>query len=581
MEEDTYLTTQYRDREAVKALGARWDAAQKSWYVPAGRDLAPFTNWLPAQLKQVAPSATLEVVVASAPGSREIATVPRGVTLSQLLAGVTQAVAQAYRAGVWTMVEVVDARLRSGHVYIEVSERDAGGGVAAKANAVIWANIAGRILPEFERATGAKVGPGIKLLLRMRPVFKAQYGFSLEIDAIDPEYTLGDLEAKKREIRSRLQKEGLFDANKKLPAPWDYTAVLVVAPPEGAGLGDFRAEAERLEQFGICTFVYAFSRFQGEGAAAEIRDVLLEALVTWNASEDSLPDAVVILRGGGAVNDLAWLNSYDLARCICELPVPVLTGIGHERDSTVLDEVAHNKFDTPSKVVLGIEQAIAKRTSDAKANFGLIARTVAHLALTARRSVDQADTAVKAGAQRNLGAARHRTESLMSEVRLGAVQSVRAAAEGAVAQLAQVSQAARHQISASKQVVPALYAEVRADARQAVRHARSEAASHRDAVLERSASLARHARENTGRALAEVANASRQVVVEAARSSEALMREIAGQGPEKTLARGFGIVRDAQGSPVTKVGQVAAGQPIQIQLRDGTVAANISIQGAP
>lgn len=169
----------------------------------------------------------------------------------------------------------------------------------------------------------------------------------------DPDYTLGDLEARKREIRERLQREGLFELNRQLPTPWDYNLVLVVAPEGGAGLGDFQAEARRIEAFGICRFVYVHSRFQGDGAAAEIRTALLGAMERM-AGDGSLPDAVAIIRGGGAINDMAWLNDYALVRTVCELEVPVLTGIGHERDNTVLDEVANIRFDTPSKVIAGI-----------------------------------------------------------------------------------------------------------------------------------------------------------------------------------------------------------------------------------
>lgn len=181
--------------------------------------------------------------------------------------------AQAYKAGVWTMVEVVELRANGGHVFLGVSERDAHGSVLAKTSAVIWQSTANTILPEFERATGAQLAPGIKLLVRARPVFKPLHGFTLEIDAIDSEYTLGDLEARKREIRERLKAEGVFDANKLLPAPWDFNAVLVVAPEAGAGLGDFQAEANRLEGFGICRFIYAYSRFQGEGVVVHPRPV--------------------------------------------------------------------------------------------------------------------------------------------------------------------------------------------------------------------------------------------------------------------------------------------------------------------
>ena len=201
-----------------------------------------------------------------------------GISLSQLLAGVSQLVAQSFPAGLWTLVEVLDARLRNGHVYLELSERDASGQLLAKANGMIWASNASRILPEFERATGATLGPGIKLLVRARPVFKPQYGFSLELDAIDSGYTLGDLEARKREIRERLQREGLYARQKQLALPWDYQHLLVIAPEGGAGLGDFQAEAARLQRHGVCRFDYAYSRFQGEGAAAEIRRVLLKAL---------------------------------------------------------------------------------------------------------------------------------------------------------------------------------------------------------------------------------------------------------------------------------------------------------------
>jgi exodeoxyribonuclease VII large subunit len=330
---ETYLDVPFKDKDQAKALGARWDGPAKKWFVPEGRDLALFKAWLPANSAQT-PARVADQTPATTPPQQCI-------SLSRLLAGVSQAVAEAFKNGVWTRLEVVEARPRNGDVYLEVSERDAAGTILAKANAMIWATTAQKILPKFEKATGASLAPGIKLLVRARPVYKPLYGFSLEIDAIDPDYTLGDLEARKREIRTRLQQEGVYEANKKLVAPWDYNAVLVIAPQGAAGLGDFQAEAERLTQYGLCRFVYAVCRFQGEGAATEIRETLLSALAHWVETSQNEPDAVVIIRGGGAVNDLAWLNDYLLARCLCDLPIPVLTGIGHERDSILLDEVAH------------------------------------------------------------------------------------------------------------------------------------------------------------------------------------------------------------------------------------------------
>jgi exodeoxyribonuclease VII large subunit len=177
--------------------------------------------------------------------------------------------------------------------------------------------------------------------VRARPGFSAQHCFALEIDAVDPEYSLGDLEARKREIRARLKADGIFDANRRLQAPWDFNSVLVTAPLQAAGLGDFKAEAERLQAARVCSFEYASSRFQGDGATQEIVVAAEAALNARRQEAQPMPDVVVFIRGGGAVNDLAWLNDYSLARFICQLQVPVFTGIGHERDSTVLDEVAH------------------------------------------------------------------------------------------------------------------------------------------------------------------------------------------------------------------------------------------------
>jgi len=459
----TYLVSSFADKDRVKALGARWDPARRQWYVPEGRELAPFAQWLPATDSAEAPSTT--ALAAASPAAALVPAAQRGIPLSQLLQRVSGAVAQAFKAGVWTLVEVVDARVRNGHVYLEVSERDASGITTAKANAVIWADTASRILPPFETATGAQVGPGIKLLVRARPVFKPQYGFSLEVDAIDSGYTLGDLEARKREIRERLQREGLFDLNRQLPPPWDYNRVLVVAPEGGAGLGDFQAEAQRLEALGICRFVYVHSRFQGDGAAAQIRSELQGALERMRGA-GNLPDAVAIIRGGGAINDMAWLNDYALVRVVCEADVPVLTGIGHERDSTVLDEVAHIRFDTPSKVIAGIERLILQRVQEAKGLFAELIREATRAAGGAQRTVAEHFGAIEAGARQEIARSRQRTAELLAQARLDAIQSVRAAAEQTQGQLHDVRRLAALQLSMARSEVPALLSEIRGEAKQ-------------------------------------------------------------------------------------------------------------------
>lgn len=152
----TYLTTPYLERLEAKDLGARWDGQLSKWYVPEGCDLAPFSRWLPPG---AAPVSTSTVVAPIQTGTSLTVANKKGFPLSSLL------------TGVWTIVEVVELRTVNGHVYMGVSERDARGIVLAKTNAVIWQSTANSILPEFERTTGAQLAPGIKLLVRARPVF--------------------------------------------------------------------------------------------------------------------------------------------------------------------------------------------------------------------------------------------------------------------------------------------------------------------------------------------------------------------------------------------------------------------------
>jgi len=575
----TYLVSSYKDKDRVKTLGARWDPARKQWYVPDGLALTPFAEWLPAGA-DAPPSTSTELISPELDqgSSRSLSASPRGISLSQLLSGVASAVAQAFRAGVWTLVEVVDTRVRGGHVYLEVSERDGNGVVVAKASAAIWANTASRILPEFEKATGAQIGPGIKLLVRARPVFKPQFGFSIEIDAIDPDYTLGDLEARKREIRERLQREGLFELNRQLPSPWDFNRVLVVAPEGGAGLGDFQAEASRLEKLGICQFIYVHSRFQGDGAAAEIRMELLGALERLGREGAEL-DAVAIIRGGGAINDMAWLNDYALVRAVCELEVPVLTGIGHERDNTVLDEVAHIRFDTPSKVIAGIERVILQRAQEAKSMFADVIRDATRAIDIAKRTVVQSFTSIESGARQELARSRSQASELLADVKLQAAQTIRTAAESTERLMNEVRRLAADQVAQAKREVPTMLAEIRADARQTLQTARAKIDGDRSFILDRAAADVRYMKDATARTFEDTAALAQKTLIDARTNAQALMREIAGQGPEKTLSRGFVLVRDQAGQAVTTAASIET--QITIQFRDGLRTAQLQPKDKP
>lgn len=614
MTDRTYLTSKFEERAQVKALGARWDADVRKWYVPEGVDLDPFSAWLPAlrdggSVRSAAPRAS---------ESREVEAPTKGIPLSRLLGGVATLVSQAFLEGVWTTAEVLKvSSTKGGHVYLELSERNpATGEVLAQARAVIWARFAQALLTDFRRVTGADLDAGIKVLLRAKPTFKQQFGFSLEVDGIDPAYTLEDLEARRRDIRDRLKREGLFDRNRSLPPPWDFNSVLVVAPERAAGLGDFAAEAERLQAHGVCEFSYFHARFQGEGAAAEIAAAIRAGLRTWSGAE--LPDAVVVIRGGGSVSDLAWLNDYALARCICECPVPVFSGIGHERDDTSVDEVAHRKFDTPSKVVLGIEEVIRARSREARAFYELVLDRGRRSALAASGEARQLRREVEHLAKVVVTHARDDANTAFMTLRHEAASTLQAARSGLREDLEAVRSGARARVLGAKQAVPTVMADVEARARASVVLARERSEAVLPLILERATGTTRAARINAEQAMRDTLGASSKVaqlrrnvearlplVLErakarssaaqliaeramqqvaerasrglstAAERSQALFREIAGQGPQKTLRRGFAVVRTSSGKAVTGIASVEHGTTIQVELHDGSISATV------
>lgn len=475
MTTNTYLHVPYAEKDAAKALGARWDRNQRQWYIPTGIAIDSFSRWLPAQATLISTKPVVEET--AAPYLVQTQT-EHGISLLQLLSKVQSTVEHTFHTGVWVLVEVIEARSNNGHLYLELSERSADGRVIANARGMIWASTAQRLLPEFEKRTGVILAAGIKLLLQATPTFHVQYGLSLKIDAINVDYTLGDLEATKKAIRHRLQQEGIFQANKQLPTPWDYHNIIVISPESAAGLGDFKAEAQRLQHLGLCQFIYAHSRFQGEGAAQEVAVTLMNTVNTQQKLGRKI-DAVVIIRGGGAVNDLAWLNQYELIKAVCTLTIPVLTGIGHERDSTVLDEVAHRHFDTPSKVIAGIEQLIFQRTAEAKAMYQSITTT------------------------------------------------------------------AQQQLTA-----------------QATKVANDFASIQNNAL-----NRLTQARQTTQRDLQTVEYEARRSLHNALSASTALFREIAGQGPEKTLARGFALVHKGS-KVVTSSNGIQTGDALEIKFKD-------------
>lgn len=268
------------------------------------------------------------------------------VSLYELTAGIRQAIADM-QISTWVIAEISEINSnRSGHVYIDLIEKSSiSGNVIAKLRATIWCSCAQRILPKFEVETGQSLRSGMKGMFFVTVGFHEVYGLSANISAINSEFTLGDIERQRRETIMRLEQEGVIDMNKSLQLPTVLKHIAIISAETAAGYGDFCKQIENnVYGFNLSLKLYP-AQMQGIGADNSIMEALDRII-----NEPKHPDAVVIIRGGGSRSDLACFDSYELAFYVANYPLPILTGIGHERDNSVVDIVAHTRLKTPTAV---------------------------------------------------------------------------------------------------------------------------------------------------------------------------------------------------------------------------------------
>ena len=269
-------------------------------------------------------------------------------SLSELTGEVRSALKNDFPDTYWVQAETSDVHINktSGHCYLEFIEKDAKTNlIIAKARGVVWAKTFCMLKPYFEMETGQHFASGLKVLVKVNIEFHEIYGFSLNVIDIDPTYTLGDLVRKRQEIIRQLQEEGVFTLNKELPFPLLPQRIAVITSPTAAGYEDFLDQLLH-NKAGYPFYVKLFQALmQGEKTEQSI----IAALERIDIHRE-LFDVVTIIRGGGATSDLNSFDSYLLAANCAQFPLPIITGIGHERDDTIIDLVAHTRLKTPTAV---------------------------------------------------------------------------------------------------------------------------------------------------------------------------------------------------------------------------------------
>ena len=269
----------------------------------------------------------------------------KSISLYELGSLIHQTLNEGLSDTYWVQVELSEVReAYNGHCYIELIQKsERGNTLLAKARGTIWANVYKLLKPYFENTTGQMFAAGIKVLLQVSVEYHELYGLSLMVYDIDPTYTMGDMARRRKEILAQLDEEGVLTLNKELLMPHLPQRVAVISAAGAAGYGDF-CDQLMGNPYGFAFYPKLFPAvMQGE----RVEETIIAAL-DHIAAEQDFWDVVVVIRGGGATSDLSGFDTYDLAANCAQFPLPIITGIGHERDDTVLDMVAHTRVKTPT-----------------------------------------------------------------------------------------------------------------------------------------------------------------------------------------------------------------------------------------
>ncbi|MCF6361197.1 MAG: exodeoxyribonuclease VII large subunit [Cyclobacteriaceae bacterium] len=265
------------------------------------------------------------------------------LSLSELNLQIKKTLEEQLAASYWVVAEIAQIQVNSsGHCYLELVQKE-GHQVIAKARATIWAYSYRNISAWFSRITGNDLAVGMRILANTKVTFHEVYGLSLNIKDIDPSFTLGEREKAKQEVIAKLEADGIMDMNKELELPQVPQNIAIISSETAAGYGDFIDQIDK-NKYGFKVHHRLFSAsMQGEKAPESIIKALHQIL-------DSEADLVVIIRGGGSQLDLDCFDNYELSSHIAQFPLPILTGIGHERDTSISDMVAHSQLKTPTAV---------------------------------------------------------------------------------------------------------------------------------------------------------------------------------------------------------------------------------------
>lgn len=427
----------------------------------------------------------------------------------------------------WVIAELSDVSERGGHCYMELVEKDDRGVTIARLRGTIWANnFAYKIKPKFEQITGQKFKSGLKVMLFGSASFHEQYGLSFNITDVDPSFTIGDMERIRREIIETLTREGVVNCNRMLQMPRVPQRIAIISAKGAAGYGDFMNQLQS-NPVGFKFYTHLFeATMQGETTSNSVIKALNDIEMTID-----LWDCVVIIRGGGATSDLNGFDNLELARRVATFALPVVVGIGHERDRTVLDDIANVRVKTPTAAAEWLIMCAQQTLDQALALANQVARYVKDRTSGASKQLSHIEGTIPIIAKQQI---------IKSKSNLAAIASA-------------LPYMTKNRILSANRTIDALARYVQHSAIGKISAAQTYLKTMSDAL----------------------ANAAPKAIANQDKRLKALENIVEALSPQKTLRRGFSLTK-VNGKTVKSIDQLADNDVITTYLADGEITSVVN-----
>ena len=427
----------------------------------------------------------------------------------------------------WVIAELSDVSERGGHCYMELVEKDDRGVTIARLRGTIWANnFAYKIKPKFEQITGQKFKSGLKVMLFGSASFHEQYGLSFNITDVDPSFTIGDMERIRREIIETLTREGVVNCNRMLQMPRVPQRIAIISAKGAAGYGDFMNQLQS-NPVGFKFYTHLFeATMQGETTSNSVIKALNDIEMTID-----LWDCVVIIRGGGATSDLNGFDNLELARRVATFALPVVVGIGHERDRTVLDDIANVRVKTPTAAAEWLIMCAQQTLDQALALANQVARYVKDRTSGASKQLSHIEGTIPIIAKQQI---------IKSKSNLAAIASA-------------LPYMTKNKILSANRTIDAIARDVQHSAIGKISAAQTYLKTMSDAL----------------------ANAAPKAIANQDKRLKALENVVEALSPQKTLRRGFSLTK-VNGKTVKSIDQLADNDVITTYLADGEITSVVN-----